>query len=210
MTSEAIPRNVLPLEAVDALRADLGRFAAIYGDALLLVRLDGLDTELAAGLAATALRGAAVAPTAAPLASLEFHTVVQSIVRVPSARDAGPEPFGARVLAERLEHAAHFLVPLRKRPGVDTAYADRISVGRARNKDIVLRDGSVSKFHAWFEKSAAGLLRVADAGSKNATRVNGRVLGVRELTPVRPGDLVTFGSVETAICSPRDVLAALR
>jgi pSer/pThr/pTyr-binding forkhead associated (FHA) protein len=66
----------------------------------------------------------------------------------------------------------------------------------------VLRDRSVSKFHAWFERGAAGALLLADAGSKNGTSVNGDQTVPRELTNVKAGDVVRFGSVEAVICTP--------
>jgi pSer/pThr/pTyr-binding forkhead associated (FHA) protein len=86
---------------------------------------------------------------------------------------------------------------------------DRISVGRARNKDIVLRHQSVSKFHCWFEVDDAGAFYVTDAGSKNATKVNANSLKARERTRVEPGDVIRFGSVEAIMCAPRVLWAAL-
>jgi predicted component of type VI protein secretion system len=86
---------------------------------------------------------------------------------------------------------------------------DRISVGRARNKDIVLRHQSVSKFHCWFEVDDVGAFYVTDAGSKNATKVNTKTLKARERTHVEPGDVIRFGSVESILCSPRVLWGAL-
>jgi pSer/pThr/pTyr-binding forkhead associated (FHA) protein len=68
----------------------------------------------------------------------------------------------------------------------------------------------VSKFHGWFEVDEMGGLHVADAGSKNSTRVNGKQLNPRELTRVGPGDSIRFGSVEALLCAPQTLFAALR
>src|SRR5256885_3825594 len=116
----------------------------------------------------------------------------------------------AAALVAQLEQASHFAVPLRKRSNADTAYMERISIGRALNKDIVLRHASVSKFHGWFEVDEMGGLHVADAGSKNSTRVNGKQLAPRELTRVGPGGAIRFGSVQAIHSSSQTRFAALR
>ena len=57
------------------------------------------------------------------------------------------------------------------------------------------------EFHAGFS-ATTGQWRVADAGSKNGTRINQDESSKRELTNVNPGDIVRFGSVETIVCAP--------
>ena len=110
-------------------------------------------------------------------------------------------PGEAEALAKIVSRGPHFALPLRKRSDSEALYADRISVGRARNKDIVLRHSSISKFHAWFESDAEGLL-VADADSKNLTRLNGERLSPSEKVRVRSGDVVRFGAIDCVLCSP--------
>ena len=88
----------------------------------------------------------------------------------------------------------HYIVPVRKR--ASGAFATRISVGRARNTDIVLRDPSVSKFHGWFECDAK--LTSFDA-SKNRTRINGTPLD--EKRDVSTGDMIRFGRVTAIPCN---------
>jgi pSer/pThr/pTyr-binding forkhead associated (FHA) protein len=123
-----------------------------------------------------------------------------SAVRVPDVRHF------SRFLAE----GPHFLASLRKRAGADSAFADRISVGRAPNKDLVLRHGSISKFHAYFQVDEQDCYYVADAGSKNGTTLNGSRLPTREPTPVQVGDFVVFGSVESLVMDARTLWRALR
>src|SRR4051812_43525910 len=55
-------------------------------------------------------------------------------------------------------------------------YPDRISVGRARNCDVSIRDPSVSKLHAHFKVRDGGGYELVDLDSQNGTCVNGRPL----------------------------------
>lgn len=195
--------NLLPDDLVERLREQtLSEFLTVYaGATFLLVKLgDPLD-ELRVGLSAlSSLR----ATTPANLNVLAFHTVVAD---VNTAMPGFDKDVNASALRRRLSQSQHFAITIEKR--VQTAtYMERISVGRARNQDIVLRHPSVSKFHAWFERDASGALRVADSGSKNGTRVNQDESSRRELTKVNPGDTVRFGSVETLICSPETLWKA--
>jgi hypothetical protein len=89
-----------------------------------------------------------------------------------------------------------------KAPG--NPYPDRISVGRARNCDIVLREPSVSKLHAHFLRLPGGL-ELSDFGSQNGTRVNGGVLPPQTPRPVRSGDRLSFGTVETKLVDGADL-----
>ncbi|HWE28191.1 MAG TPA: FHA domain-containing protein [Polyangia bacterium] len=73
-------------------------------------------------------------------------------------------------------------------------YPDRVSVGRARNCDIVMRDPSVSKLHAHF-RVGGPTVDLVDIDSQNGTRVNGRALAPHQPVQVANGDIVLFGSV---------------
>src|ERR1019366_6887868 len=67
----------------------------------------------------------------------------------------------------------------------------RVTIGRASNSDIVVRDLKVSRRHALIECGAAGCTMV-DAGSPNGTWIN----GVRvERRLLRSGDTVVIGGV---------------
>jgi hypothetical protein len=68
----------------------------------------------------------------------------------------------------------------------------RFTIGREAACDMTLADHTVSRWHASLERDAGGWL-LADLGSTNGTRLNGwRVNGP---SPVRAGDLVSFGAV---------------
>ena len=98
---------------------------------------------------------------------------------------------------ELLRMACH-IVPIKKRED-GGSFLQHVSVGRARNHDIVLRHRSVSKFHAWFEITPSGGLFVKDCESRNHTFINER--RVLDRDEVRAGDTVKFGSVETRVCT---------
>jgi hypothetical protein len=208
MAFSKILDNVAPVEVVEAaVGSDLRAFLTLYGDTLLLVvRLPEGDDELVSALGAAAINGKTSTPVQR-VASMDFHTVAQASGRPILIRRNGAAP--ETELVQRLGRDAHFIVPLRKRSGGDALYMDRISVGRARNKDIVLRHQSVSKFHCWFELDDSGGFYVTDAGSKNSTKVNLNVLPARERTRVEPRDVICFGSVEAILCSPQVLWSAL-
>jgi hypothetical protein len=169
-----------------------------YGDALLLlVRLPEGDTELESGLNSN-VEGTWHSIARKPL---PFRTTHQANPSEPrrkhEARYELPEVLGAL-----LEREACFAVPLRKRVGNDATFSDRISVGRAQNKDIVMRHPSISKFHAWFEMDESQTLFVSDGGSTNQTFLNGVPLQPRAAVAVEGGDSIRFGFVECVLCAP--------
>jgi hypothetical protein len=111
-----------------------------------------------------------------------------------------------------------YLLPIQKRD--KGSFLQHVSVGRARNHDIVLRHHSVSKFHAWFElgdeatpgagpeDARTSTLMVKDFDSKNRTFVDGVLIDKRTL--IRPGQTVRFGSVECRVTLPASLWTALR
>lgn len=184
----------------EVLEQRLRFFLAVYGDTpFLLVRLNDPTGELEAGLSAMNVS----LKTGARTDGLGFHTVAQSQTgrRATRKRSSMRPPFDTDVLKQRTANASYFIIQLRKR-SKDPTFVERISVGRARNQDIVLRHGSVSKSHAWFEIDRKGNLLVADAGSKNGTTVKGDLIEHRKLIGVDTGDAIRFGSVDTIVCYP--------
>lgn len=75
---------------------------------------------------------------------------------------------------------------------------DFIAVGRNENNDIVIPDASVSRFHAFFHKTASGFV-LLDAGSAHGTRVDGVAVPTQRdggaPVAVSSGMSVSFGDV---------------
>ena len=80
-------------------------------------------------------------------------------------------------------------------PGSGTSF----TIGRTQECDLRIADLSVSRRHAQLDRGEDGWL-LSDLGSHNGTRVNGWL--VREPVPVRPGDVLQFGSAMFVIQGP--------
>ncbi len=91
------------------------------------------------------------------------------------------------------------VLPLRK---VQAEYPSMITVGRAVNCDVVIRDPQMSKFHAFFRLRSDHIL-LCDAGSTNGT-----FLASERLPPkgparmVVPGDVIGFGQLDFTLLDP--------
>jgi hypothetical protein len=127
---------------------------------------------------------------------IDFETCYQSAppTRLPPTPRA--QPTEAQVL------------PIAKSPG--NPYPDRISVGRARNCDIVIRNPSVSKLHAHLRVESDGSYTITDLGSHNGTQVDGRKLVAHTPEPLRPNSTVTLGAVQARVLFNADLHAVLR
>jgi hypothetical protein len=199
-----------PREMVlNARRQTLEEFvAACETPYLLVIKLDDPNSELAVGLATQEPRDQGRDGLGFRTVQRNISSVIESLEAAKKLKEEEPrEPHkvspragGAdapgRLTPELMRATCHVL-PLRKRS--EAAFLRSVSVGRARNHDIVLRHRSVSKFHGSFDFDEQGRLFVRDANSSNHTFVNGRQ--VSERAEVRPGDNVQFGSVETFLCS---------
>jgi FHA domain/Domain of unknown function (DUF1707) len=71
---------------------------------------------------------------------------------------------------------------------------DQFSIGRDASCDLAIADMTVSRRHARLERTKDGWL-ITDLESTNGTRVNG--WRVRGKVPVRAGDVVSFGNLQT-------------
>lgn len=100
--------------------------------------------------------------------------------------DSGSRVEGAGSAKAYLERAAF----LAKRPG--NPFPQMISLGRARNSDVVLALGTVSKVQCYFMQTPDGWA-VVDQRSKNGTFLNGEALEAGEKTPLKDGDQLRFG-----------------
>jgi pSer/pThr/pTyr-binding forkhead associated (FHA) protein len=104
---------------------------------------------------------------------------------------------------------APYVLEVRKHK--NNAFQRGITVGRTGNNDLIIDDGSVSRFHAWFQLDReSGLWCVADAGSKNGTRLGRNRLPAKKLTTVKGGDRLRFGKVGTIFLLPKDFVAVLK
>jgi hypothetical protein len=117
---------------------------------------------------------------APPSQGEEGHTMVYSAVR-----EAPPEPGPSR----RAEVATRAVVELDDRRYV--LDGPRATIGRARDADCVLRDPNVSRHHAELRRSPQGEWAIADLGSTNGIKVNGRRVSTTRLAA---GDQVTLGT----------------
>jgi hypothetical protein len=198
--------HLIPVALVEeATTLDLRSFLARHGDAkLLLVRIPEGDTELELGLSSTH-PGTSRSAIAKPMPFRTTHQATAS----ESGRSREPRPEDPALLRKLLDRAAYCAVPIQKRGDSDATFMTRISVGRAPNKDIVLRHASISKFHAWFEMEDGATLCVCDAGSTNLTQVNGSPIEPRVAIALDAGDLIRFGAVETVLCSPEGLWTCL-
>ena len=116
---------------------------------------------------------------------IAFHTAAVSI--------GDKQKLEAMMAAKPDKKPDYEVMPIAKKQG--HPYPDRISVGRARNSDLVLRDPSVSKLHAHFKTRENGKFDLVDLESQNGTFVNGNQLTPNKAEPVWPGDNISFGNV---------------
>jgi hypothetical protein len=107
------------------------------------------------------------------------------------------EPAEPSTVQVNTPNRAHFELQRLAKSG-NHPFPDRISVGRARNCDIVLRHSSVSKLHAHFRLDGAGLA-LLDNSSRNGTAINGEPLIPEQRAQVRPGDRIRLGSLESLL-----------
>lgn len=89
-------------------------------------------------------------------------------------------------------------------------YPDRVSLGRSRNCDVVVRQPSVSKLHAYFLLKDEVPHQLLDFGSNNGSLLNGRKLLPHTPERVRVGDSVHFGQVAATVVDGSSLLAVLR
>jgi hypothetical protein len=203
---------MLTLEPSELVRA-AGRltelvFSHEYGNVpWLLVRIAPGDNELAAALHAADANAAAVRPPG----QIAFHTEALTDTPIRLNRDGAAAADPDRTsLIRSLGNERYHVVPVSKRTDVDAVFGDRISIGRALNKDIVLRHTSISKFHAYFHQYEPDRCVLADADSKNGTVVNGTRLKPKDPIEVANGDRVTFGSISTVVLDARALWRVLR
>ncbi|MCP4504050.1 MAG: FHA domain-containing protein [Deltaproteobacteria bacterium] len=85
-----------------------------------------------------------------------------------------------------------------------------VSVGRNPHNDIVLNNGSVSGFHAFFPRE--DLPELLDAGSKNGTFINGESVHIRgegKPSQIPKGATLRFGHVSGTLLDQEQLLGFL-
>lgn len=98
------------------------------------------------------------------------------------------------------------IVPVRKAAD-GNAFAMMITMGRAPNNDLVIPDGRVSKFHAYF-RQVGDRWMITDANSTNGTSVNGVVIAPDRSVEIRSGDqLEMAGSLHASFLLPAELYA---
>jgi pSer/pThr/pTyr-binding forkhead associated (FHA) protein len=99
----------------------------------------------------------------------------------------------APVIGRELDPSRYLVFPVRKT--ARSTIARFYSIGQTRNNDIVIRDATVSKSHAYFEHTPDGVgLVLRDSRSRNGTYVNGIRVPL-DGTLVQAGDRLRFGHV---------------
>jgi hypothetical protein len=113
----------------------------------------------------------------------EGHTMVYSAVR---ERDSG---------RSRRKEPTAGLVETRAIVSLDDRRyvldGPKATIGRSKDAQCVLRDPNVSRRHAELRRVESGDWEIADLGSTNGVKVNGRRVATSRL---RPGDEVTLGT----------------
>jgi hypothetical protein len=109
----------------------------------------------------------------------------------------------AAVNAEAESFEAALILPLRK--GEGRPFPERISVGRAVNCDVVIRDASVSKLHGHFRDIGEESALFTDGKSSNGTRLDGGLIQPGVATEIRRQSHLSFGRVQLMFMSPGDV-----
>jgi hypothetical protein len=94
------------------------------------------------------------------------------------------------------------ILPLRKADG--HPFPERISIGRATNCDLVIRDPSVSKLHGHFRDVGPQSAFFTDAKSANGTRVDGMPIKPGEAIEIHRHALLSFGRVQLMLISSED------
>ena len=82
-----------------------------------------------------------------------------------------------------------------KGTSTNNPFAMGVTVGRVESNDIVVDDGSVSRFHAWLQRDERTKeWSLTDADSKNGTWVDGAQAGKLKVL-LRDGARIKFGDV---------------
>lgn len=90
------------------------------------------------------------------------------------------------------ETQAYLTVLSGSRLGEMVQVSDQMTIGRADDADLQVRDDGVSRLHARLSVGADGSVEIADLGSRNGTHVNGKRV---ERATLADGDKILIGSL---------------
>jgi hypothetical protein len=134
-----------------------------------------------------------------PLArATEFRTVTHDRVNVGGASSITPN--GGELPAPVDERVIVVLKKLDSNP-----FPERISVGRANNCDVVIRDPSVSKLHGHFRDIQADAAIFTDAKSSNGTRIDGNPAEPGVSVAVQRQSIIVLGRVRLTLLTASEV-----
>lgn len=95
-----------------------------------------------------------------------------------------------------------------KSANTNNPFAMGVTLGRVESNDVVLDDGSVSRFHAWLQQDERTKeWSVTDAESKNGTSVDGVTVAARQRVVVKDGSRIKVGEVELTFLTPAGLKA---
>ncbi len=126
-----------------------------------------------------------------------------------STRDSGHwEMTGTGQPSSRPRAGEPLIFFVEKVPGLKNPFAMGVTLGRVETNDVVLDDGSVSRFHAWLQyDERAGQWSLTDAESKNGTWVDGAQLAPKQRVLLRDGAAIKLGEVQLAFWLPKSLVA---
>lgn len=85
---------------------------------------------------------------------------------------------------------------------------DRITLGRDKSCDLVVRTPGVSRIHAHFVPGPE--LTLVDAGSHNGTFVDGEKIASGQPYTITPGQEIVFGDLVTRLIMPPELYGLLK
>jgi hypothetical protein len=138
---------------------------------------------------------------------VEFHTFAApspAAGHLPNASALRTQPVSAPSSSGTLPPPAEpVVIPLMKEPA--NPFPDRISIGRAPNCDLVIREASVSKLHGHFREVTLESAVYIDLRSANGSRLNGATITPGEAVSMKALDELVLGLVRLKMMSVADL-----
>lgn len=89
-------------------------------------------------------------------------------------------------------------------------FKNMVTIGRTDNNDVVVKESSVSKFHAYISQDLKGTgFKLTDAGSRNGTTMAGVNVLAHQSSELHSGVRLTFGRVSMRFFTARDLCSFL-